>query len=623
MMTRLSGIEELGLLRRELAARPEPSRRLWVCGGTGCLAGGALTLLKALKTEADRQGLAGSVDLKVELSGCRGLCERGPLVEAMPEGFFYQKVKPEDASEIVAETLLAGRPVERLTSGPGALTAESLPFFAPQKRLIMARLGRTDAASLNDYLKSGGYEALARALSASPEDICAEISSSGLRGRGGGGFPAGRKWEACRRAGGQGSPKYVLANGDEGDPGAFMNRSLMEGDPQAIIEGLIIGAYAVGAGRGFIYVRHEYPLSVERLKGAISAAESYGFLGDDILGSGFSFNLEVVEGGGAFVCGESTALMNSIEGREGTPRVKYVRSTEKGLWECPTLLQNVETWANVPHIINKGADWFRSLGGPDNHGTKIFSLVGQIRRCGLVEMPLGSSLRTLVMDVGGGPFKGRRFKAVQSGGPSGGCLPEDCLDLPVDFDHLDQAGAMMGSGGLIVMDDLSCMVDVARYFTDFLMGESCGKCVPCREGLHLISRLLHDLCSGRARPGDTEKLKTWAGELAKTALCGLGQSAANPILSTIRYFHQEYLEHEREGYCRSGRCFGLYLPQIDPEACVGCGACRKVCPVGAISGEGKRRPELDGAKCITCGSCLKACRFQALSAQKPKRPGGE
>lgn len=612
----LKSIIELSDFRDALAARPQPDRWLWVCGGSGCQAAGSRDVLEALRREAAALGLENRINFKMEMTGCMGLCQRGPLVETWPEGYFYQKVRAEDAPEIVAETLTAGRPVERLTSGPNRLRSADLPFCQVQHRLIMARMGHISPFSLEDYLMTGGYEALAMTLAElSPAEVARRVEQSGLRGRGGGGFPAGRKWRACREA--EGAIKYVLANGDEGDPGAFMNRSLMEGDPQSIIEGMILGAYAVGANQGYIYVRHEYTLSVATLNQALDSARDLGFLGPDILGSGFDFDLEVVEGGGAFVCGESTALMNSIEGREGLPRVKYVRSTEKGLWERPTLLQNVETWANVPHIVLKGPDWFRSIGSENNSGTKIFALVGEVRHNGLVEMPLGSRLRSLVDGAGGGAKPGRTLKAVQSGGPSGGCLPESLFDLPVDFDHLVEAGAMMGSGGLIVMDDLNCLVDVARYFTKFLMEESCGKCVPCREGLPLMAQILDDLCQGQARPGDTARLAAWAEQLSRTALCALGQSAANPIVSTIKYFNEEYREHEEEGYCRSGRCQGLYVPLINPEICNGCGACHRACPASAIDGESKKPHQVRPADCVSCGACLKACRFRAVTAVRP------
>ncbi|MDR0354440.1 MAG: 4Fe-4S binding protein [Deltaproteobacteria bacterium] len=592
------------------------ARRLWVCGGPGCLAAGSAALLTALENAAKAAGLSEKPELRTDMTGCLGLCERGPLVGVEPEGHLYEKVVPADAEELIERTLKKGELIERLVNDPKNPGRQEHPFYKPQTSLIMRRMGRIRPDSLEDYLSADGYKALALALGElSPEEVSRRVEASGLRGRGGGGFPAGLKWSSCRLA--PGEIKYVIANGDEGDPGAFMNRSLMEGDPFAVVEGLTLGAYAVGARSGFIYVRHEYPLSVERLERAIAQAEKCGLLGRNILGSGFDFHLETVEGGGAFVCGESTALMASIEGREGQPRVKYVRSVERGLWDCPTLLQNVESWANVPLIVEKGPDWFASLGAKNNSGTKVFSLVGQVRRSGLAEMPLGSPIRVLVQDVGGGARPGRTIKAVQTGGPSGGCLPLSELDLPLDFDHLPAAGAIMGSGGLIVMDDLSCMVDVARYFTNFLKGESCGKCAPCREGLGLILRILEGLCRGQGHPGDGQELQSLGRSLSLTALCGLGQSAANPLLSTLRYFAEEYQEHE-EGFCRSGRCQGLFHPAIDPDVCTGCGACAKACPSSVISG-GKKEPhvvDLDG--CISCGACLAACRFGAAKAVRKK-----
>jgi NADH-quinone oxidoreductase subunit F len=575
------------------------------------LASGAAQIQAALASEIKKQGLNSQIDFRADLTGCLGLCEKGPLVGVEPEGFLLEKVSLADCQELVSKTLGQGRPIERLLSGHQPI--KNHPFYQPQIRQITRRFGQINPESLLDYLKTGGYQALGLALSAlSPDQVCQMVERSGLRGRGGGGFPAGRKWSSCRLA--PGTVKYVLANGDEGDPGAFMNRSLMEGDPLAIIEGMTLGAYAVGANKGFIYVRHEYPLSVERLNRAIEAAEKMGLLGKGILGSSFSFNLEIVLGGGAFVCGESTALMASIEGREGQPRVKYVRSTQRGLWEAPTLLQNVETWANVPLIVEHGHEWFKSQGTSANPGTKVFCLVGQVKRSGLVEMPLGTTIGSLVFEVGGGSPPGRSFKAVQIGGPSGGCLPESALDLPLDFDNLSSAGAIMGSGGLIVMDNLSCMVDVARYFTGFLMGESCGKCSPCREGLTLIYRILEGLCQGQGRPGDTLELKKLASLLSKTALCGLGQSAANPLLSTLRYFEEEYLEHENERFCRSGRCQGLFWPKIDPDLCSGCGLCQEACPAKVIFGEKKQARQIDLANCLSCGACLAVCPFGAAQA---------
>jgi NADH-quinone oxidoreductase subunit F len=546
------------------------------------------------------------------------MCERGPLVEVGEDRIVYQKVRPEDVPEIVGKTLIGGAVVERLTYRDAAkrerrVHAEEIPFYALQRRQVMGRMGRVDPTSIEDYLRTGGYSALERALfEMTPEEVLKAVVDSGLRGRGGGGFPTGAKWESCRRASGE--PRYVLANGDEGDPGAFMDRSLMEGDPHAVVEGMILGGYAVGATRGIIYVRNEYPLSVRHLREAIRVACEQGLLGDRILGTEVSFHLEVCRGGGAFVCGESTALMASIEGRPGVPRVKYIRSTERGIWDKPTVLNNVETWANVPLVVLRGAGAFRSVGTEGSPGTKVFSLVGKAKHTGLVEVPMGTTLREIIFDIGGGVLKDRKFKAVQTGGPSGGCLPESLLDLPVDFDRLGEAGSMMGSGGMIVMDDRTCMVDLARYFIDFLAEESCGKCVPCREGLKYMQALLLDLCSGRARPGDVERLKEAAEALGDTALCGLGQSAPNPVLSTMRYFPEEYEEHEREGFCRAGVCGGLYVARVDEGKCVGCTACAKACPVGAIAGSVKAPHRVDPAKCVSCGACLDACSFGAVAA---------
>ncbi|MDR1051105.1 MAG: 4Fe-4S dicluster domain-containing protein [Deltaproteobacteria bacterium] len=597
------------------------TRRLWVCGGPGCLAAGAAGVFAALADAVAGLGLAGSAGMSCELSGCLGLCEKGPLVQVEPEGWLYAKVTPADAPEIALETLSKGELIVRLLDDPKIPLKDDHPFYKPQRRLIMSRMGRTRPDSLEDYVAAGGYSALSKALSElGPGEVSRRVEASGLRGRGGGGFPAGRKWAACRSA--PGPVKYVVANGDEGDPGAFMNRSLMEGDPFSVVEGMTLGAYAVGAAEGFIYVRHEYPLSVARLKKAVGTAEERGLLGENILGSGFSFKLRTVEGGGAFVCGESTALMASIEGREGQPRVKYVRSAERGLWDRPTLLQNVESWANVPAIVAEGPEWFKSIGAEGNPGTKVFSLVGQVRRSGLVETPLGTPVGTLVDGAGGGARPGRTIKAVQTGGPSGGCLPREKFDLPLDFDHLPAAGTIMGSGGLIVMDDLSCMVDVARYFTGFLSGESCGKCAPCREGLTLIGRILDDLCRGRGRRGDVLELASLGETLSRTALCGLGQSAANPLLSTIRYFAEEYREHEEEGFCRSGRCQGMFVPEIDADACRRCFRCAKVCPARAATVKSKREPpEIDLGACVSCGACLAECRFGALRAAPKKKTG--
>lgn len=600
---------------------------LWVCGGTGCRASGSLKVLEALQTEAASCGIEGAIRLKVKSSGCHGFCQHGPLVIYTPRNIFYQKVRPEDAADIIQQTVIKGQLVPRLLyHDPSARKpvphVQDIPFYSEQVRLALANNGHIDPESIDDYIAAGGYRALTKALtSMSPEDVIEEIKLSGLRGRGGAGFPTGIKWRTCRQH--SGIP-YIIANGDEGDPGAFMDRSIMEGDPHRIIEGMIIGAYAVGAKQGYIYVRSEYPLAVKHLSKAVETALKSGLLGENILGSGFSFNINIHQGGGAFVCGESTALMASLEGRPGEPRAKYVRSVEKGLYEQPTVLNNVETWANVPAIIDRGWQWFKSLGTSEKSaGTKVFSLVGKVKNTGLVEVPMGTPLRHIIYNIGGGVLRDRSLKAVQTGGPSGGCLPADLLDLAVDYEHLTEAGAMMGSGGLIVMDERTCMVDLARYFLAFLAEESCGKCLPCREGIPVLLQLLTDLTTGQGQAGDIELIEDLAQELKDTALCGLGKTAANPVLSTLKYFRREYEEHVA-GFCRAGVCGRLFKYEVDKDCCRGCGACSRVCPTGSISGEVKEAHTIDADNCSRCGSCVDVCRFDAIRvvpSTTPKKSG--
>lgn len=591
---------------------------LWVCGGTGCRASGSLKVWQALQAEADRAELTEAVRLQVKTSGCHGFCQHGPLVVYTPKNIFYQKVRPEDASDIVQRTVLKGELLPRLlyhdlVTHQSVSYVRDIPFYKHQQRVVLGNNGRIDPESLSNYIAAGGYAALGKVLTQMlPTDVIKEIKLSGLRGRGGAGFPTGVKWETCRRAGGD---PYVIANGDEGDPGAFMDRSIMEGDPHSVIEGMIIGAYAIGATKGYIYVRAEYPLAVKHLNTALIAARNSGLLGENILGSGFSFDIAIYQGGGAFVCGESTALMASLEGRPGEPRAKYIRSVEKGLYDKPTVLNNVETWANVPAIISHGWGWFRSLGPSEKSpGTKVFSLVGKIKNTGLVEVPMGIPLRKIIYDIGGGLLGDRKLKAIQTGGPSGGCLPASMIDIPVDYEHLSQAGAMMGSGGLIVMDERTCMVDLARYFLEFLAEESCGKCLPCREGIPVLLRLLTDLTLGQGQAGDIELIEEQAHELKDTALCGLGQTAANPVLSTLSYFRQEYEEHAA-GFCRAGVCRTLFLYRVNPDKCRGCGACTRVCLTGSIKGETKKVHSIEVESCTRCGSCVDVCRFDAIEVK--------
>ncbi len=615
-MARIKSPAELEAVRAEILAARDPDKPcITLCCGSACQASGSLEVAGRLEAELREQGLDDEVQIRT--TGCHGYCERGPIVVNEPSGVSYFQIQPDDVSEIVAE-IKDGGVVDRLLYADPVTDEKirqeaEIPFYKNQKRLVFGDNIKIDPKSIEDYLAIGGYAALAKALSEmTPEDVLEEVKRANLRGRGGGGFPAGIKWEGTRNA--PGNTKYVIVNADEGDPGAYMDRSLLEGNPHAILEGLVLGAYAVGAQEGYIYVRQEYPLAVENVVLAIQQAEAYGFLGEDILGSGFDFKVIVHQGAGAFVCGESTALMTALEGRVGEPRPKYIRSNIKGLWEKPSVLNNVETWANVPLIIKNGADWFTSLGTEGSKGTKVFSLVGKITNTGLVEVPMGTTLREIIFDIGGGIPGGKKFKAVQTGGPSGGCLPEDMLDLPVGFDELTKAGSMMGSGGMIVMDEDTCMVDVARYFIGFLTDESCGKCVPCREGLRQMLRILTRITTGDGRDGDIQLLEELSEVAKEAALCALGQSGPNPFLSTVRYFRDEYEAHIREGRCPALVCKDLIAFHIDPDKCQACGSCRRKCPADAIDGGKNRIHVVDQDKCTKCGTCFEVCpsRFAAV-----------
>ena len=616
-MAKLKSASELKKYRQDILAGRDPDRPcVTICLGTGCLACGGEQVHQAFIDEIARQGLEDRVD--VRRTGCHGFCERGPLVVVFPREICYLKVTAADVPEIVAETLVHDRIVERLVyrgdDGKKVVHENQIPFYRHQSRVILGANRLIDPNRIEDYIALGGYSALAKALFVmTPEEVLDEVKRSGLRGRGGAGFPTGKKWETTRDA--HGETKYVVVNADEGDPGAYMNRSVLEGNPHSVIEGLIIGAYAIGARHGYVYVRQEYPLAVANLTVALEQARDLGLLGDNILGSDFCFDVAVHRGAGAFVSGESSALMAAIEGRVGEPRPKYVRTAVSGLWGKPTNLNNVETWANVPAIINRGAAWFSSIGTAGSKGTKIFSLVGKVRNTGLVEVPMGTTLRQIIYDIGGGISSGKEFKAVQTGGPSGGCLPAEHLDLPVDFEALDRAGSMMGSGGMIVMDADTCMVDTARYFVQFLSEESCGKCVPCREGLKRMLRILTGICAGRGRPGDIELLEELGEVMSEASLCALGTTAANPLLSTLRYFRGEYEAHIKEKRCPAGACKELIRYYIVPEKCQACLICARSCPAAAISGEKGQVHVIDQAKCTKCGACLEVCppRFAAVA----------
>jgi NADP-reducing hydrogenase subunit HndC len=596
-----------------------------VCAGTGCVSGNSFITARALESEIRKQGLA--EEIQVIRTGCQGFCAAGPIVIVQPEGVFYCGVTAKDAPFLVQEHLLKGRPVKRLLYSPPPEKSpipalKDIPFFAKQKLVVLRNRGAIDPERIDDYIAVDGYSALVKALTEmTPEQIIREIKRSGLRGRGGGGFPTGIKWETCRHAAlHRGVEPVVVCNADEGDPGAFMDRSIIESDPHAVLEGMIIGARAIGSKEGFVYIRHEYPIARERLLKGIEQARDYGLLGKNILNTGMDFDIEIVQGAGAFVCGESTALMASLEGKVGEPRAKYIHTVEYGYKNRPTNLNNVETWANVPLIINRGAAWFASMGTGEvsenpwngSSGTKVFSMVGKVNNTGLIEIPMGITLREIVFDIGGGIPGGGKFKAVQTGGPSGGCLPESLLDMPVDFDSLTEAGSMMGSGGMIVMDDQTCMVDIARYFISFLTEESCGKCVPCREGLRTSLDVLERITQGKGTPEDVDLLREVGEVMQDCCLCALGTSAPNPVLSTIQYFSDEYEAHIKQHTCPAGVCKALIEFVINAEKCDGCHACVNACPVGAVSGEVKKLHTIDRITCEKCGACIEMCKRNAI-----------
>jgi NADH:ubiquinone oxidoreductase subunit F (NADH-binding)/(2Fe-2S) ferredoxin/NAD-dependent dihydropyrimidine dehydrogenase PreA subunit len=591
---------------------------LLVCAGTGCVSCGAFKIKEALEKEIRKRSLQDEV--QVVATGCNGFCERGPIVMVQPDGIFYQLLQVEDVPHLVEEHLLKGRPVKKLMYVPPAEKQpvpkmKDIEFFKHQRLIVLRNRGRIDPEKIEEYIAFDGYEALGKALTGmKPQEIVDEILFSGLRGRGGAGFPTGKKWAVCAKE--KATPKYIICNGDEGDPGAFMDRSVLEADPHAVLEGMVIGAKAIGASKGFIYIRHEYPLALKRMQIAIDQARENGLLGQDILGSGFAFDLEIVQGAGAFVSGEESALIASVEGRIAMPRQRPPYPAQKGLWGKPTVINNVETWATVPNIIRRGADWFQGLGTETSKGTKIFALVGKIANTGLVEVPMGITLREIVYGIGGGIPDKRDFKAIQIGGPSGGCLPAKLLDLPVDYESLTAAGAMMGSGGMIVMDDKTCMVDVAKYFLNFLQDESCGKCVSCREGTQRMYEIVKGITEGKGKESDIALLEELAQITKDASMCGLGQTAGNPILTTLRYFRHEYEAHILDKRCPAGVCKALIRYVVLAEKCTGCQACKKACPNDCIKGTLKDVHLIDQSRCIKCGACKEACKFEAIEEQR-------
>jgi NADH-quinone oxidoreductase subunit F len=618
-MEAIRSFEHLEQYRERLkASENKDLPTVMICFGTGCQANGSRDVAEAFRKEIENQGLKVGVQIGFKTTGCHGYCENGPLVALRPSDILYLRVAPKDVSEIVEKSIKKDEVVDRLiykdvNTKETIAQYKSIPFYKFQKRISLRNIGNIDPTSIDDYLLHDGYKGLAKALTMDPDAIISEVEASGLRGRGGGGFPTGSKWRSCKAV--PSDVRYVMCNGDEGDPGAFMDRSIMEGDPHSVIEGMIIGAYAIGAHMGYIYVRDEYPLAVKNLQAAISTAHDMGFLGKKILGSNFDFDIKISRGGGAFVCGESSALMRSLEGKVGEPRAKYIRSVEKGLYDKPSVLNNVETWNNVPVIIFNGANWYAGFGTKGSKGTKVFSLVGKVNNTGLVEVPMGITIKDLVEKIGGGVLGGKEFKAVQTGGPSGGCIPKALSDLPIDFDSLTEVGSMMGSGGIIVMDEDTCMVDVAKYFIHFLVEESCGKCTPCRDGLPRMLNILDAITEGRGKEGDIETLQELCDVLTYGALCGLGTSAANPVLSTIRYFKEEYDAHIHDRKCPAGVCKELITYRIDKDACTGCTLCAKKCPQECISGERKQVHTIDESRCIRCGVCKDVCNFNAVKIE--------
>ena len=613
-MQKLKSPHELKELRLCLQASETSRPCISVCAGSGCKASGADNVLGALHKEIDKRGLTGSIDVKS--TGCHGFCEKGPVMIVWPEKVFYNGVSQSDAKDIVNSVTNGHKPVEKLlykdpNTGQRVLHEDDVPFYALQTRILFGNNGKIDPKDIRDYIKAGGYSALSEVLTEGDRNqVVDSVKRAGLRGRGGAGFPTGLKWEALRKS--TTKPRYIVCNADEGDPGAFMDRSLLEGNPHSVLEGLIIGGFALEANEAYVYVRDEYPLAVEHLTIAIEQAERSGLLGDNILGSGHNFRIHVVQGAGAFVCGEETALIASIEGKVGEPHPRPPYPVQKGLWGKPTVINNVKTWASVPVIINKGWEFYANIGTERSKGTMVFSLVGKINNTGLVEVPMGITLREMIYDIGGGVPKGKKLKAIQIGGPSGGCIPANMIDLPIDYEALTSAGSMMGSGGMVVMDEDTCMVDVARYFMEFLEEESCGKCFPCREGTQQLRGILNRISQGKGTEEDLDLLDDAGWMIKQTSLCGLGQTAPNPVISTLRYFRDEYLAHIRDKKCPAKVCRELIVYEIEETICDGCHACVKVCASDAILGEKDKAHEIDSGKCIKCGACLEVCRPKAV-----------